>query len=137
MQVEQIAREALNEVRQAIGGYRAASLAEEFARAKETLETGVSAECEVEAGASSQRLAAAQESLLALVVREAVTNVIRHAGASRCRLSLANAMSGWRLLIVDDGRAGRGKRVTACAECASGWRRREAAWRVKASAGRS
>jgi two-component system sensor histidine kinase DesK len=105
-QVEQIAREALGEVRKAIGGYRAASLAEEFARAKETLETaGVLAECEVKAS-EERKLAPVQETLLALVVREAVTNVVRHARATHCRLSIADAANGWRLLIHDDGRGG-------------------------------
>ncbi len=103
LQVEQIARNALNEVRHAIGGYRAASLAEEFARAKETLETaGVSTQCEV--AASAPKLSAAQETLLALAVREAVTNVVRHAAASNCRISLVDATKGWRLLVADDGR---------------------------------
>jgi two-component system sensor histidine kinase DesK len=105
MQVEQVARDALSEVRQAIGGYRAASLAEEFARAKETLETaGVSGQCDV--SASGPKLGAAQEALLSLVVREAITNVVRHASAAHCHLLLADASNGWRLCIVDDGRGG-------------------------------
>jgi len=103
-QVEQIARDALGEVRHAIGGYRAASLAEEFARAKDTLETaGVRTEYEVAPGAKP---GAAQEALLALVVREAVTNVVRHAFATRCHLSLADAPNGWRLSVADDGCGG-------------------------------
>ena len=104
-QVEQIARDALGEVRKAIGGYRAASLAEEFVRAKETLETaGVHAKTEVASGAV--KLAPGQEALLALVVREAVTNVVRHASATNCQLSFSDAINGWRLLIADDGRGG-------------------------------
>jgi len=103
-QVEQIARDALGEVRHAIGGYRAASLAEEFARAKDTLETaGVRTDYEVAPGAKP---GAAQEALLALVVREAVTNVVRHASAAHCHLSLAEATNGWRLCVADDGRGG-------------------------------
>jgi two-component system sensor histidine kinase DesK len=106
-QVEQIARAALGEVRQAIGGYRAASVAEEFARAKETLETaGVLTECKV--NASEERMPTpVQETLLALVVREAVTNVVRHASATRCHLSIEEAANGWRLSIYDDGRGGK------------------------------
>jgi two-component system, NarL family, sensor histidine kinase DesK len=105
LQVEQIAREALSEVRQAIGGYRAASMAEEFARAKETLETaGVTAKCEVASGGA--KMTPALEALLALVVREAVTNVVRHASARQCQLLLADSMNGWRLSIADDGRGG-------------------------------
>ena len=103
MQVEQIARDALSEVRKAIGGYRAASLAEEFARAKETLETaGVTAQSD----AGGAKLAPAQEALLVLAVREAVTNVVRHASARNCQLTLSDVAQGWRLLIADDGRGG-------------------------------
>lgn len=83
----------------------AASLAEEFARAKETLETaGVCAKCEVEP--AGPKLAPVQGALLALVVREAVTSVVRHASARNCHLSLAGAINGWQLSIVDDGRGG-------------------------------
>ena len=104
-QVEEVARNALGEVRQAIGGYRAASLLEEFARAKETLETaGVCTKCDV--SAQPQRLGAAQEAVLAMIVREAVTNVVRHAAASNCEMSLADAANGWRLVVIDDGRGG-------------------------------
>ena len=52
------------------------------------------------------KLAPGQEALLALVVREAVTNVMRHASATNCQLSLIEALNGWRLLIADDGRGG-------------------------------
>lgn len=70
-EVEQIAREALADVRQAIGGYRARGLAEEFAQARVTLETaGIRAECHTFEGTPSPgRLSAAQETMLGLAVR--------------------------------------------------------------------
>jgi two-component system sensor histidine kinase DesK len=101
--VEQAARAALTEVRHAIGGYRVGSLQEEFAHARATLETaGVSVDCE----AAPVALTPAQETVLALVTREAITNVVRHAQASLCRLRFERAGESARLEIHDDGRGG-------------------------------
>lgn len=102
-EVEQISRDALNEVRKAIGGYRATGLAEELTRAKATLETaGVAAECKT----ALVTLNSSQETVLALVVREAVTNVVRHAKAGKCRVELAQSNGDCHLEIEDDGRGG-------------------------------
>ncbi len=101
--VEQIAREALAEVRNAIGGYRAGGLEEELTRAASTLKTaGVAPECQ----SVPVPLSPAQETVLALAVREAVTNVVRHARAKRCRLKLEEADGNCLLEIEDDGRGG-------------------------------
>jgi two-component system sensor histidine kinase DesK len=56
--------------------------------------------------ASQIELPAAKESVLALVLREAVTNVVRHAGASRCRVELGRVNGHCRLEVCDDGRGG-------------------------------
>jgi len=99
--VEQISREALAEVRNAIGGYRAGGLEEELARADTTLQTaGVTAERQ----SAQVALSAAQETVLALAVREAVTNVVRHARARHCRLRLEQVDGYCLLEIQDDGR---------------------------------
>ena len=47
-----------------------------------------------------------QESVVALVVREAVTNVVRHAGARNCLLRLTPVNGTCRFEIRDDGRGG-------------------------------
>ena len=49
------------------------------------------------------KLPAVQESVLSLAVREAVTNVVRHAGASSCRMRLEQQNGTCRLEIQDDG----------------------------------
>jgi two-component system, NarL family, sensor histidine kinase DesK len=107
-EVEQIAREALMEVRHAIRGYRARGLGEELTRAKATLETaGVRAECEApDLPAMAGRMSAAQETVLALVVRESVTNVVRHAQAAVCRIRLERTETSYRLEVSDDGCGG-------------------------------
>jgi two-component system, NarL family, sensor histidine kinase DesK len=102
-EVEHAAREALTEVRAAIAGYRSKGLPEEFTQAQATLETaGVKVNCH----APAVSLQPAQESVLALVLREAVTNVVRHARARNCRLHLEQVNGTCRLQIEDDGRGG-------------------------------
>jgi len=55
------------------------------------------------------RLSPAQESVVALVVREAVTNVVRHARARNCQLRLMPVNGNCHLEIRDDGRGGGGE----------------------------
>ncbi len=100
-EVENISRQALSEVRDAIRGYRANGLAAELAHAKATLETaGVTVHCDA---ATSLQLPAVQESVLSLALREGVTNVVRHAQATNCRLRLEQQNHSCRLEIADDG----------------------------------
>ena len=56
--------------------------------------------------ATTVKLPAVQESVLSLAVREAVTNVLRHAQARTCRLRLEQQNGSCRLEIQDDGCGG-------------------------------
>jgi two-component system, NarL family, sensor histidine kinase DesK len=100
-EVEQISRQALTEVRDAIRGYRSQGLVAELAQAKTTLETaGLAVQCDA---ATTVKLPAMQESVLSLAVREAVTNVVRHSRARTCRMRLEQQNGSCRLEIHDDG----------------------------------
>jgi two-component system sensor histidine kinase DesK len=100
-EVEQISRQALSEVREAIRGYRTEGIAAEIASARRTLDAaGVSLEWQPQ----SVKLDPAHESVLSLVLREAVTNILRHAGATRCRLELAADGRETRMTLHDNGR---------------------------------
>ncbi len=100
-EVEQISRQALSDVRDAIRGYRAKGLVAELAQAKSTLETaGLIVQCDA---ATTMKLPAMQESVLSLAVREAVTNVVRHAQARTCRMRVEQQNGSCRLEIADDG----------------------------------
>jgi two-component system, NarL family, sensor histidine kinase DesK len=101
-EVEEISRKALSDVRDAIRGYRSQGLVAELANAKTTLETaGLAVQCDA---ATTVKLPAVQESVLSLAVREAVTNVVRHAQARTCRMRLEQQNGSCRLEIQDDGR---------------------------------
>jgi two-component system sensor histidine kinase DesK len=103
-EVEQISRQALSEVRDTIRGYRSQGLVAELAQAKSTLETaGVTVKCDT----ATIALPALHEGVLSMAVREAVTNVVRHAQARNCSLRLEQHNGSCRLEIEDDGR-GRG-----------------------------
>jgi len=102
-EVESIARTSLDELRAAVAGYRAAGIADELAHARDVLTSaGLRVHCE----ADDVRLAPVQESVLALAIRESVTNVVRHARASAVRLRLASAGDACRFEIADDGIGG-------------------------------
>jgi two-component system, NarL family, sensor histidine kinase DesK len=103
-EVEEISRQALSDVRDAIRGYRSKGLLAEMAQAKSTLETaGVTVRCDA---STIVKLPAMQEGVLTMAVREAVTNVVRHAQARNCSLRLEQQNGACRLEIEDDGRGG-------------------------------
>jgi len=52
------------------------------------------------------RLPAAHETVLAMALREAVTNIVRHARATACRLSLRQDSAWCELEVADNGRGG-------------------------------
>jgi two-component system sensor histidine kinase DesK len=100
-EVEKTARTALSEVRQAIGGYRSQGLPAEMELARSTLQAaGVTLACET----PLPHLHAAEETVICLAVREAVTNIVRHAQATHCRIGFNSSGDGYcSLLITDDG----------------------------------
>jgi two-component system sensor histidine kinase DesK len=101
--VEQTSRAALADVRSTIRGYRVHSLEAELKHARATLETaGVTVTSE----SAEVRLTPSQESVVALVVREAVTNVVRHARARNCYLRMMPVNGNCRIEIKDDGLGG-------------------------------
>lgn len=102
-EVEAIARKALTEVREAITGYRCEGLTAEIEHARKTLEA---AGITLEYDARPPEIAPAAETVLSLILREAVTNIVRHAHASRCQIILGGNSSGTRLVVEDDGRGG-------------------------------
>jgi two-component system sensor histidine kinase DesK len=101
--VERIARTALAEVREAIGGYRARGLAAEIEAARLTLDAaGVTLLSDTE-HAIAAGLTPNEETVLALALREAVTNIVRHARATTCRLHFISDNGKRRLVVEDNG----------------------------------
>ncbi|MGW1884232.1 sensor histidine kinase [Streptomyces sp. NPDC001970] len=103
--IEAVGRQALTEIREAVTGYREGSLATELDRARDVLSA---AGVEPVVRRSGAPLEPQTEALLSWVVRESVTNVVRHAGASRCEIEVSGAPERARLVVTDDGRGGGG-----------------------------
>jgi two-component system sensor histidine kinase DesK len=98
--VEQVARQALSEVREAVSGYRQPTLAGEMEGARIALSAaGIMAEFE----RTSVKLDPEVEAVLAWAVREGATNVIRHSGASRCQVRVLAGLADAAVEVVDDG----------------------------------
>jgi len=96
-EVQRLGRDALADVRRAVGGYSALSLAGELARARKALEA---AGIKPDLPTTVDEVPSEVRELFAWTVREGVTNVIRHSGATRCLVRLDP--DGVR--IEDDGR---------------------------------
>lgn len=108
--IESVGRQALTEIREAVTGYREGSLATELTRARSAL-SATSVEPVVRQ--SGAPLAPQAEALLGWVVREAVTNVVRHSDATRCEIAVHSTADQARLTVTDNGT---GKAVTRPAE---------------------
>src|SRR6185436_7720700 len=102
-ELERISRQALREVRTALAGYHSEGLDGELAQARLALESS-GIECEY--FLTPLALEPAQEGALALALREAVTNVVRHSGARSCKITLERRPDGVVLEVRDDGRGG-------------------------------
>ncbi|MEU7401097.1 MULTISPECIES: sensor histidine kinase [unclassified Streptomyces] len=98
--IESVGRQALTEVREAVTGYREGSLATELDRARSALSA---ADVEPVVRRSGPPLPPRVEALLGWVVREAVTNVVRHSGASRCEIAVSGGTERVRLTVTDNG----------------------------------
>ncbi|WP_330333900.1 sensor histidine kinase [Streptomyces sp. NBC_00536] len=98
--IESIGRQALVEIREAVTGYRESSLADELERARAAL---TAAGIEPAVHRSGPPLTPQTEALLGWVVRESVTNAIRHSGAAHCSIEVDGSAERVRLVITDDG----------------------------------
>ena len=95
------AREGLAEVRAAVSGMTGASLAREIAGSRAALAAaGIAYKVEGDA----ENIDPGTSAVLAMALREAVTNVIRHSGARTCRIALIQQQGGGiELKVSDDG----------------------------------
>lgn len=115
-EAEQIARDALAQVRSAVTGFRAADLAAELASAHLLLESS-----HVHLRYSPPpAMPGWIEGGLAMVLREAATNIARHAQANEASITLQSDANAVVMEVADDGRGG----VTANGNGLAGMRER-------------
>src|SRR6185312_9973256 len=102
LEVRQVAQDSLREVRALAVGYRTADLDAELAGARSLLRSaGIDARTTLDAELPGP----AEREVLAWVVREGTTNVVRHSDARWCTLDIVQADDGTsvRLVITNDG----------------------------------
>ncbi|QOV41479.1 sensor histidine kinase [Streptomyces ferrugineus] len=109
--IEQVSRQALVDVREAVTGYRRPRLAAELAGAQVAL-TAASVTAEVPADPDLTGVPEDGEAALAWALREAITNVVRHSGANACTVELLRrqTLDGplLELTVEDNGSGGSG-----------------------------
>jgi len=94
--IEHLSRTVLAEVRSTVSGYREATLAAELVGARAAL---TAAEIDADLPHAVDNVPAELQEPFAYVLREGVTNVIRHSGADRCVVRLGES---W-IEVRDDG----------------------------------
>ena len=104
-ELDTVSRRALAEIRSTVGGLRSADLADEITAARAVLaDAGVTLTVTGDAG----RVPDGLRPVLGWVVREAVTNVVRHARAENCEIALGEEADDEQaetvvLRVTDDG----------------------------------
>ncbi|MEW1951995.1 sensor histidine kinase [Terrabacter sp. NPDC080008] len=97
LEIQALSRQALAEIRATVGGLRVARLGDELTSARAALAgAGIEAHVPDDPSAVDPR----HRTVLAWVLREATTNVVRHSDADECWVELAPN----RLTVRDDGR---------------------------------
>jgi two-component system sensor histidine kinase DesK len=104
-EVEAVARDALKEVRTAVSGFRQTDFSTELAQARVALQSAL---IHFEAEVDTIDIEPATEQVLALALREATTNVLRHSQADSCRVRLDNLGDRVRLTVQDNGKGAAG-----------------------------
>ncbi|WDZ83127.1 sensor histidine kinase [Micromonospora cathayae] len=98
--IERIGRTALTEVREAVTGYREHSFARELDNARTVLtDIGV----QVTLDETGPPLGVQADEVFRWVLREAVTNVMRHSAATRCDIVVSSGTGGATLTVRDNG----------------------------------
>jgi two-component system sensor histidine kinase DesK len=102
--IEHVSRQTLHDIREAVSGYRRPTLAVEIITARTALEAaGITLAEDSSIIMRSGTFDPQAEAALAWCLREATTNLIRHAGARNCWISLRELDSELALRVVDDG----------------------------------
>jgi two-component system sensor histidine kinase DesK len=98
--IERVGRQALTEVRQSVSGYRGRGIGRELEQARTAL---ADAGFTVIVQRDGPPLPAVPDALLGWVIREGVTNVIRHSGGCQCEIGIRHGDGQAAVEILDDG----------------------------------
>ena len=100
--VRQTARIALKEVRELVTKMRGTSLNDEVQNVRQML-AAAQIELQLEGDPRLQTTALLTENVLCMCMKEAVTNVVKHSGAKKCRIAIEVTADEVQLIVEDDG----------------------------------
>ncbi|MEX5720473.1 sensor histidine kinase [Geodermatophilus maliterrae] len=100
--ISRVAEESLREVRDVVRGYRGSDLPGELAGARSVLRAA-GVEVTVRGEDAAVTLPGPVQTALGWVVRESVTNVLRHSRATSCAVELSATAGTAELRVVNDG----------------------------------
>ncbi|CAH1190972.1 Sensor histidine kinase DesK [Paenibacillus auburnensis] len=101
--VRQTARSALKEVREMITQMRGIRLEDELVRIRQFLQAA-EIEFELEGSPKLTNTSLITENVLSMCIKEAVTNVVKHSGATFCRIGIEPSRTDLVIKVADNGR---------------------------------
>ena len=103
--IGRVSRQTLQDIREAVSGYRRPTLAVEIITARASMDAaGIHLDDDPALTMRSGTFDPDAEAALAWCLREAATNVIRHSGAAGCRIRLTERSGEVSLEVNDNGR---------------------------------
>ncbi|MEN8153245.1 MAG: sensor histidine kinase [Acidobacteriota bacterium] len=99
-EVEDISRKALSEVREVVKGFRKCGLKTELRSIKVALKA---ADIKYSINSTPIRVSPQIENVLSYILRESVTNIIRHSKATQCEFSILQSGPNVEITITDNG----------------------------------
>jgi two-component system, NarL family, sensor histidine kinase DesK len=100
--VQDTARTALKEVRELVTEMRGTKLEDEIHRVKQILEAA-KIELDVQGPLRLPNTSLIAENVVSMCVKEAVTNIVKHSGATSCLISIEPAESALAVKVSDNG----------------------------------
>lgn len=101
-EIQRTSRAALRQVRELVSDMRAISVAEGVAEAQEMLRSA-DISLQVEGNTGLEDVSDLTQNILAMCLKEAVTNIVKHSEASRCRVTIDITDAVVMLSVEDDG----------------------------------
>lgn len=102
VEIQQTARTALNEVRKIVSQMRGIRLPEEMRHVKQIL-SAAEITLVSDDDFTIDNVPLLTENILSMCLKEAVTNVVRHSGATTCQISINQSLTEVEMIIKDNG----------------------------------
>ncbi|MGG1592383.1 sensor histidine kinase [Terribacillus saccharophilus] len=100
--ISMMARKALHQVREAVSEMRYISLESELETSQALME-GINIELNIEKEGELPLLPSVGETMIALTIREAMTNIMKHSKANQCIVRLMAFDNAFSIQIIDNG----------------------------------